>query len=124
MASVTLDRVWLHDWNDLSVYETFWSAKPGDQRQKAGEVRAYAGGRLRNITRALRKQTLAVRLVDVTVAQLDVLDGWLGTDLMYRDETGLLLPGTFHDLDADTYPFGQGYEVSFTFQQITASIEV
>ncbi len=119
MASVTLDRVWLHLVSDLGTYEEFYSGKPGDSRESAGEVQAYASGRLRTVTRPLRRQTLAVRLVDVTAAQVDTLDGWQTATLMYRDDAGRVRFGAYFALEVDTYPFGQGYEVSLTLQQVT-----
>lgn len=124
MASVTLDRAWLHLASDLATYERFWSEKPGDSRSKAGEVRAYASGRLRTITRVTRRQKLEIPAVDLTAAQIDTLDSWQSETVMYRDESGLLLFAAYFDLAVDPYPFGQGYEASFTLQQVTYSIEV
>jgi hypothetical protein len=123
VPSVTLDRVFLHDSDDLSSYVAFFSSDRADIRERDAEVRTYAGGRRRVITRVARRQELPVTLRLVDDASLDVLDGWLGHVLMLRDHLGRLVFGTYKALSVVDHKDGS-HDVSFSFEDVTVSIEV
>lgn len=119
MASVDLDRAWVHRTDDLSVYVSSFSAEWDDVEQVDGEVRAYAGGRLRVIRRATQRRTLKVTLRYVPLADIDTLRGWAGDVLMVRDKRGRKMFGTFFssqvsDLKGLTYA-----DVTLEFQQVS-----
>lgn len=119
MASVDLDRAWLHRTDDLSVYVSAFSADWNDVETVAGEVRTYAGGRMRIVSRPRRQQTLSVTLRYVPLADIDTLRDWAGDVLMLRDKRGRKLYGTFFtstvkDLKGVAYA-----DVEFTFSQVT-----
>lgn len=124
MATVTLTRVYLHVADDLVDSEAFYSSQPGDTRTLTGEVRPYAAGRLRIITRTLRRQTIPLTLIDVSDVQLAWLDEHMGHEMVYRDPRARLLGGAYFAIDPSDYKDGSGWEVPLTFQLSTWSPEV
>lgn len=122
MASVTLDRLWLHQADDLDTYLRFFTSDRGDERAVPGEVRVYAQGRRRIITRTGSAQTLTATLRQVTSAELDTLEDWRGDLLMLRDHRGRLVFGTFFDMAVTDYTDRSGYDVAITFQQVTTTL--
>lgn len=121
MASVTLDRVWLSLASDPSQSVSFFSADAEDERQVPGEVRVYAAGRLRVVTRPGRAQTLSRTARKLTPAQVRTLDGWSGSVLLFRDVWGRKLYGTFFSVAVRDYKDRSGQDLAFTFQQVTVS---
>lgn len=127
MATVTLDRLWIHvatDVTDLSVYERFYTSDWGNSRAMPGEVRRYSSGRLRPVTRVGKARTFKRTLRNVTEAQLELLDEWMGLDLMVRDHHHRIMFGTYFDFGEADYKDGAGYDVPLTFQEITVSVAV
>jgi hypothetical protein len=124
MPVVTLDRVWLHDSDDLATYVTSYSADRADERRRSVDVRTYAGGRRRAVTRVDRRQALQVMLRLVDAATLDQLDDWIGHVLMFRDRTGRLVFGTYAALAVVDHDDDGTFDVSFSFEDVTHSIEV
>lgn len=121
--AVDLDRIWIHDAVDPTSFVVAYSDRPDDTRDHAGDVRVYANGRLRTITRAVRRQTISITLVDVTTEEVDLLDSWMGALTMYRDPRGRLLFGSYFSLDVTEYKDGSGFSASFTIAEVTHSIE-
>lgn len=124
MAELDLRRIYLHDADDLDSYEYFYSATPEDERAVRGETQQAANGRLRTIVRTGSQQTVNVTLRDVTPAQLEWLDTRKGALLLYRDPSGRFLFGSFFAFGDRAYKGASNYDVSFTFQQTTRTIEV
>lgn len=124
MATVELSKVWIHRADDLAAAETFYSNKPGDDFVQDGEVRAYATGRLRIISRPAQRSGYRVNLRDVTDAQVETLKEWAGQLLLYRDPRGRMIFGSFFTLTIDEYKAVDGNDVSLTFQQVTHTVEV
>lgn len=124
MASVTLDRVWLHRAGELGTYLRFFSTDRTDQRNTSGDVRMYSGGRLRSVTRTGSRQQLGLTLRQVSDDALVTLEDWRGALLLLRDHRGRLLWGSYFALDVTDYQDRSGYDVSLTFLQVTHSAEV
>lgn len=125
MASVTLDRLWIHDADDLSSYVRFFTAPDrGDDRTQAGEVRQYAAGRQRLITRTGRRKELPVTLRQVTDDDLETLEDWLGSLVMVRDHRGRLMFASYFSLGVTDMRDRSGFDVAVTFIEVTHSIEV
>lgn len=122
MPSITLDRLWLHQADDLDTYLRFFSTGRGDERAVVGEVRVYAQGRRRIITRTGSAQVLTATLRQVTDADLSTLEDWRGVLLMLRDHLGRLVWGTFFDMAVTDYADRSGYDVALTFQQVTTTL--
>lgn len=88
MASVTLARMWINLASDLTqavqLRHTNWSG----QDSIPGEVREYAGGRVRPVLHeaALASQKFSALTDDMTV--VDQLKAWLGQTVLVRDLRG------------------------------------
>lgn len=124
MASVTLARIYLHTASDLADHEKFWSDQPAESLHQAGEIRTYAGGRRRIITRAVRTQTIGISLLDVSDDQKAWLELHMGDEMVYRDPQSRIFGGAYFDIDPSDYPDGSGWEVALTFEGSTWSAEV
>lgn len=123
MAGITLDRLYLHRADDLATYLAFYTSGRGDQRSLDGEVRAYANGRNRIITRAGTARSLPVTVRQATDADLDTLEEWRGELLMLRDHRGRLVYGTYFTLAVADYKDRSGYDVSLEFVESTHDFE-
>ena len=125
MASVTLDSIWMHDADD---YSDFVQARAGSINVVSGsdgEVRTYAGGRQRLIRGPAQPRTLTVTLPNIERDVLDDVESRRGTVQMIRDGRGRVVFGTFFDLQLDETPGLRGRaSASFTFREVTRSIEV
>lgn len=118
MASVPLDRFFIHLRSDLANHLKFFTTGRGDERGVPGEVRRYANGRLRVIVRAGEAQTLAATLVQVTDAELDLLESWLGRQVMVRDHRGRRMYAVFFQMQVTDHTTGD-YDVAVSFTEYT-----
>ena len=89
-----------------------------------GEVRIYAGGRLRRVTRAGRPKSTPVRIAYTDRATRETLESWEGVTLMLRDGRGRLIFGSFLPLAVEEVPGLPYCHLSFTFDALTHSVEV
>lgn len=127
MASVTLDDMWLHDATDYSSYIRIplnrMATIEGDVQ---GEVRRYAGGRLRFIRRPGDKDNLTVSLTMVPQATVTAIKNWSGKLLMFRDPKGRKLFGQYSTVNMSEEPGPRELvrNVTFSFEEITESEEV
>lgn len=122
MASVTLDRMWVHDATDLDTYLTFYTSDRSEDRTLAGTVRTYANGRQRIITSTGSSRTLPVTFPLVTSSELTQLEAWRGTMLMFRDHRGRLFFGTFFGLSITDHNDRSGYSVTLTITEASSSL--
>lgn len=123
MPAIVLSQLWLHKADDLDTYLRFFTAAGrGDERAVPGEVRTYAQGRRRIITRTGSAQVLTATLRQVTDADLVTLEDWRGGLLMLRDHLGRLVWGSYFELAVTDYADRSGYDVALTFQQVTTTL--
>lgn len=119
MASVDLDRAWIHRTDDLSVYVSAFSADWDDVEQIPGEVRRYAGGRLRIVSRPGKQQVLSVTLRYVPLVSIETLRSWAGSLLLVRDKRGRKLYGTFFSTEVSDLKGVAYADVTLEFSQVT-----
>jgi hypothetical protein len=127
MATVTLTQVWFHNRSDLSDYVTLDATQLWDQTASPGQVRRFAGGRLRSITTTGNHRQLSITFELVDRDTVDQLRDWTGVTLLYRDPLGRNLFGVFHEpwiLELPTTGVDSVYQVSLTFEEITDTVEV
>lgn len=122
-ATLTLNKVYLHDSDDLSDLVAFYSKDRGDDRARSAGVRSYAGGVRRVVTRVGRSQSLPVTLVLVDDASLVKLDDWMGHVLLFRDHLGRVVFGSYPALSVVDHKDGT-HDVSFAFEMVTQTVEV
>ena len=123
MATVTLTftDVWLTDVANpaMSVHGSFSERKSDDE--VAGDVRPYAGGRLRSITSARTKATYPIVVQLLSDSDAALLKAWRGRVLLLRDSAGRRVFGTYFARSVEDFPMTSGtlHNVSLTFQEIT-----
>lgn len=89
-----------------------------------GEVRRYAGGRMRAVGVLGTAATWGVTLVELTLADVVLLELWMsqGVTVFARDHRGAFMYGTFFQVDRDelksvTYPLAV-YTASIQIQRV------
>lgn len=88
MTAITMDRVWLSlAAHPEQAVRIVWDGDRGYDGELQLEVRRYAGGRLRAITRTGTKRTATIP-ASVLPADLALLESWRGRTLLYRDGMG------------------------------------
>jgi hypothetical protein len=135
-ASVTFDRVYIMDpldpLNPIVAGSTggLGGGTKANVAALDGEFRTYVG-RTRLITRTVTTRTFTFALRQLTYAQSQKLEGWLGRTLLFRDTYGRRVWGAYITTSQLEYvnstngPNPQGLsDVALTFQEITYSDEV
>ncbi|MCX5066667.1 hypothetical protein OOJ91_12335 [Micromonospora lupini] len=119
MATLNLTRVWI---NLMSTGEPVAAFSTDRARRKSvqGENRTYGGGRRRSISQVGVTDIITVTLRRVTTAQRDLLEQWLGREVMYRDYRGQRAVGVLFDLDIREYKAERDlYDVATAVQVVT-----
>lgn len=99
MATLTLTKMFI---NLLSTGAAVSAQTQRDRPvtyHKRGEVRVFAGNRLRGISLEGAPNTFSFVLQDVTRAQIDTLRNWAGLPVQVRDNRGRIWTGVFYDVD-------------------------
>ncbi|MET8908392.1 hypothetical protein [Micromonospora sp. NPDC004551] len=122
MAILNLTQVWI---NRLDTGEAVsaYSAPGRDRSQsKQGEVRTYAGGRQRAITKAGARGAFDFTLRRVTLAQVELLESWIGIPVQVRDHRGQRFFGVFFEVPAVEHQDDRNrYDVPLALRTITAA---
>lgn len=121
MASVTLDRLWIHDADDLSSYVRLHYTDEHVDPSKTVDVRAYAGGRMRAITRPARRRQASWNVGLMSNDDRDTLEGWLGRMVMVRSPSGEKFFGVMGELPSEHVRKRGDWDVTVTVQLVTAS---
>lgn len=88
MAVVLLNRAWINLMASGAAVSANSAPAREEEYQVPGEVRTYANGRRRSITRAGEEGKYTVTLLLLTRAQVDTLRSWLGLEIQARDNRG------------------------------------
>ena len=116
-GAVTLSTVWINLASTLSNYQSFpqMSTLSVDTNQP-GQVRTYAGGRLRLVTTAGVARTAAV-----TRDQINWLQSVVGQTVLVRDDRGRKIWGTFLTPKVTENQHNGNGDVTLTINEITYS---
>ena len=119
-ASVTLSTVWINLASTLSNYQSFplMSALEVDTNQP-GEVRTYAGGRLRLVTTAGVARTATLTLPECSRDQINWLQSVVGQTVLVRDDRGRKIWGTFLSPKVSENQYNTTGDVTLTINEIT-----
>lgn len=124
MVALQLDRLWI---NLLSTGDAV-SARTAPGRKRTaevdGEVRVYAGGRLRAITRLGDRGTFAFTLRLVSLATIETLEDWQGRAVQVRDHRGQRWFGVFHAVLPTEHKPADLYDVAIELHTITYAEDV
>lgn len=124
MATVALETVVVSLASDLT--QALALDVPGltDSQVWNGEVRPYANGVERSVTRAGGSRSVPLEPDWMTAEELETLESWATLPLLFRDPKGRKFYGVFFALDAEPYIVNDMAKVSFTVQRISLSEEV
>lgn len=98
MAVLTLVRVWINLMATGAAVSAASAPGREEEYEVPGEVRTYASGRRRSITRAGEEGRYTVTLLLLTRAQVETLKSWLGLEVQARDTRGRRFVGVFRSL--------------------------
>lgn len=121
---VQLTKFWL---TNLVTQEHFGRYSAPDRPKSSsvqGEVRRYAGGRMRAVGVLGTSAQWGVTLVELTLDDVELLELWMsqGVTVFARDHRGASMYGTFFQVDVDelravTYPFAV-YTATIQIQRV------
>ena len=121
MTSIVIDDAWFNLASDLTQSLTMVLTGESDMTSRPVEVRRYAGGRVRSVTRPGVTKLLNLSFELADRADMYQLEDWIGTTVLYRDPRGRRLWGVFAAVDEGELP-GVGEDtvnVNLTFSQVT-----
>lgn len=122
MVSVALDSVVIAPLANLAATVALDVAELSESDNSLGDVRVYAGGRVRSISRAGRKRTFAAKFDVVTDrALLETLRSLKGQIVLLRDPYGRKSYCVFYSLAVSERIPIDVVTVSVGFQEITHS---
>lgn len=126
MASVTLTYPLLAPVDDYTQQISLDRAGVVEQtRALRGELRTYAGGRMRLITRPGPSVVVNVSMSMVTRETRELLESWVGELLLYRDDRGRVVFGSFLEVQAQEQLGAQRLcNLSLSLVEIAHSVEV
>lgn len=119
-VSLTFEDAWITDVATLVSVHASYPERTSDD-EVDGEIRAYAGGRLRSITSARTKATYPIVLQLLNDTDTALLKTWRGRLLLLRDGEGRRVFGTYFARSIEDYYDAAGtlHDVSLTFQELT-----
>ena len=128
MASVTFDEAWLHDAGDLDQAVQVVVTGMTERAGRSPDIRNYAGGRRRVVSRPDARHALQVAASDVDRPTIAQLQAWAdaGTVLLFRGSRGRVLYGVLQDFRVVEYP-GDAADfaaLSWTFDTTTDTAAV
>lgn len=118
--AVTLRTAWLNDAATPSdaiwlPYMTALSVTPAQQ----GEVRRYAGGRLRAVSVLGKATAASLSAKAVTRAQVAWLEAHIGRAICLRDDRGRRLFVVYWQVGIEEHAYDLEADVSLDFSQVT-----
>lgn len=122
MASVALYELWVHAGDDLADYVTSdgFLAESSSTSSRA-EIRTYAGGVERLVTRPGTPRTLDVSMPQVARDVIAWLEDHAGQVVMVRDPRGRLVWGMYSRVAVSEEAGPVLPDVSFTLRSVTYS---
>ena len=123
MATLRLTTLWIN----LAGTGTGFAA-PSTARAftsgVSGDVRAYAGGRVRLFTQEAVTGALDVTLVKLTLDQVETLESWRGQTVLVRDHRGQRWWGAFTAVDRIEHKGTTWYNAGITVRLVSVTEEV
>lgn len=119
MATLSLTKVWVNQLTDGAAI----SAQSAPQRARghdvAGEVRTYAGGRQRAISTEGERGKFVFSMVDVSLATVEALRGWITHPVQVRDHRSQRFFGVYFAVDVAETKDPSLYNVSIELRTVT-----
>lgn len=124
MASVTLTKLYVHDYADVTDYDSFAYAGFSESTRKVGRVRRLAGGRLVLRTEPGTEGRHRIDFTNLTGDEVELLRARIGTHVVVRDMRGRLIYGTYFDVDVDDRPENDYRNAQIMVETVTGTAEV
>lgn len=118
MAKLQLRQVWINLLSTGAAVHAY-SSDRGRETSVDGEVRKYAGGRLRAISSVGTRGSFAFKLRDVTDNDIEVLKTWYGKPVVVRDHRGRRYFGVFFAVNESERKDTTLWDASINLQEIT-----
>lgn len=119
MATPVLTAVFLTLATDLTTSLQVQTTSIVEKPAVPGDVRVYAGGRLRLVTGAGMPREIDLALSNVSRTTLTTLDTWTGQLMLLRDPYGLRRWGTFLAYTRTQEPAPDVSDIALTFHEVT-----
>jgi hypothetical protein len=121
MSMLLLTKTWI---NRMDTGEAIAAQSDPDSGQTSwaneGEVRLYASGRRRSVTVEGEGGTVPFTLLEVTLAQVELLRTWKGVNVLVRDHRGRRWFGVFFNVvETPQRNYTNIYTAAFTLQTTT-----
>lgn len=124
MASIDLNRLWVHDATDLADHILVRAHSIDEEPSTAGEVRSY-GSRRRIVTTGEESRTAEYEAKFLPRTDLDWLLARRGRLLLWRDHSGRLLWGTVFAVPFSEWKHRSDVvRASWTVVEATHTVEV
>lgn len=118
MAKLRLHQVWINLLSTGAAVHAY-SSDRGRETSIDGEVRKYAGGRLRAISSVGTRGSFVFKLRDVTNDDIERLKSWYGQPVCVRDHRGRRYFGVYFNVAETERTDTTLWDASITVQEIT-----
>jgi hypothetical protein len=118
MAKLELRQVWINLLSTGAAVHAY-SSDRGRGTSVDGEVRKFAGGRLRGISSEGQRGQFTFKLRDVTNDDIETLKSWYGRPVIVRDHRGRRYFGLYFSVDENERKAIDLWDVTLTVQEIT-----
>jgi hypothetical protein len=124
MPSVHLTQTWVTNVATGDSVRAYTAKGRTSLRQREVETRRLAGGRFRAITTlgVRRSQTFGLR--DISLAEAQMLEDWIGQLVLIRDNRGRKMFGTYAEVQYVDNMSVNYYDVSLVVTEVTYSESV
>lgn len=121
VASTVFGKLFVHDAADLDTWVRLRLRAFNEVSEKEGEVRAYAGGRRRAVSRVGDLRTFKIDIGRATRADVDQLREWTGTTVLVRDPRGRLVWGVYWAVEIEEWRSADVADVTLQVKEVTYS---
>lgn len=120
MATVTLDRLWVHDADDPASYIKLRLEAAQDESTRSDEVVVSLTGRRRHVRTPQNSRVVDYKCSLVARQDAEQLEDWAGQLLLFRDPRGRKFYGVTNDVETVEVPgVGTGLvDLSFSVEEV------
>lgn len=114
-----LSRVWINLVDTGQGVSAYSSREKNLTRSMKGEVRQYANGRMRSVTSKGIRGSFQFTLEDMSLANINVLEGWLSQTVVLRDTRGRRFFGVIFEISVSDRRNVNYYVVNLTLNEVS-----
>jgi len=121
MATLTLSKIFVNLIDTGEAVSGNSDPSRTQQHDMDGEVRTYAGGRQRSITREGVRGSFGFTLLQLTKANVDTLTSWIGQTVQVRDHRGQRFHGVYYAIAVGEYLHPARWKASIELRLVSES---